>query len=126
MINVDSSCTNTTSTKSCLNQMAPFTQWLVAMNSTFIIDNALVGHFLHFYEHVSHGGSPAVCISLSNRITKSFQSNIIASEIIIITRDMHLWGHKTSHHNSKSNNKKNHSFECLYFMFTNHHFCMVL
>ena len=42
-----------------------------------------------------------------------------------IIRDVHLWGQKHQIIITKQQ-QNNHNFECLYFMFANHHMCVVL
>ena len=37
-----------------------------------------------------------------------------------------LVGTKTSHDNKKKQQHNDHDFECLYFVFVNHHICVVL
>src|ERR1700738_3820192 len=49
-MDVGPSCTYPTPAKNCLSQTAFFVQWLVAMYSVSIIDNAMVGCFLYFHK----------------------------------------------------------------------------
>lgn len=48
MIDIGPSCMYTTASKSCLSQTVSFVQWLVAMYSNFIANNAMVVCFLQF------------------------------------------------------------------------------
>ena len=50
MINVGPSYTYLTSAKSCLSQIIFLVQQLVSMYSASVLDNAMVGCFLHFHE----------------------------------------------------------------------------
>ena len=50
IMDVGSSYTYPTSAKSCISPIASLVQWLVAMYSAFILDNAMVGCFMHFHK----------------------------------------------------------------------------
>ena len=50
MMDVAPSCTYPTSANSCRSQIASFVHWLVAIYSASVVDNAMVGCFLHFHE----------------------------------------------------------------------------
>ena len=50
MMDIGPSYTYPTSTKSCLRQTASFIQWSMAMYSASVVDNVMVGCFLHFHE----------------------------------------------------------------------------
>ena len=50
MMDVGPSCMYLTSTKSCLNQTIFLVQWIVVMYSTSIVENIMIGCFLHFHE----------------------------------------------------------------------------
>ena len=74
MMDVAPSCTNPTSTKSYLSQMASFVQWLVVIYLASIVDNASVGCLLQFHEitltptkNIYHVVVLQVFASLSNR-----------------------------------------------------------
>ena len=52
VMDVSPSCMYPTSANSYLSQIVSFVQWLVAMYSASILDNAMVGCFLHFHEMI--------------------------------------------------------------------------
>ena len=49
MMDVKFSCTYPTSAKNCLSQIVSLVQWLIAMYSASVVENAMVGCSLHFY-----------------------------------------------------------------------------
>jgi len=49
-MDVAPSCTYPTCANSCLSQITSFVHWLVAIYSASVVDNAMVGCFLHFHE----------------------------------------------------------------------------
>ena len=65
-----------------------FFNTMAKSHPAFIVDNAMVGCFLHFHKmtptptkkHIPCGKSPVVCISRLIHITKIFQNNIIIFE----------------------------------------------
>ena len=64
MMDVRPSCTYLTSSKNCFIQTVSFVQWLVAIYYVSIVENAMVGSFLHFHlmtptlikKNIPHGG----------------------------------------------------------------------
>jgi hypothetical protein len=78
-----------TSVETCLSQMTFFVQWLVTVYFTSIVNNAMIGCFLHFHEitpifiRIMYPvvDFQAFCISHPIRITKSFQDNILVFRI---------------------------------------------
>ena len=89
MMDVGLSYTHPTSAKSCLSQTASLVQWLVAIYSAPpLIDNAMVGCFLHFHKMTStptKNTYPVVdhwsCTSSTqSALQKNSQDNILASK----------------------------------------------
>ena len=50
MMDFSFSCIYPTFAQNCLSQTASFVQWLIAIYSASVVDNAMIGCFLHFQE----------------------------------------------------------------------------